>query len=74
MFLYIFEDGTVGKSSVSPLPEDLQAIDQGVLQVIEFADGESGGFVEVTEDGGRCAVQECKPGESGQYHEYPSRG
>ena len=69
MFLYIFEDGRIGMSHVSPLSEDLRAIDQGMLQVVELAPDEFGRFFEVTEDGGRCPVPVCKPDESGQYHE-----
>jgi len=40
MFLYIFENGTVTKSTIPPLQDDLASIRDGFLRVIEFRNGD----------------------------------
>lgn len=35
-FIYIFEDGTIKQSKSRLSPDDIKAIDEGVLEVIEY--------------------------------------
>ena len=66
MYLYIFENGEVAKSSIPPLHVDLQSIGDGVLQVIEFRDGE---FKEWESNGTLIDVLDASPDATNCYHE-----
>jgi hypothetical protein len=35
MYYYIFEDGTILKSTIPPTETDLYAVDEGILQIID---------------------------------------
>jgi hypothetical protein len=35
-FIYIFEDGAVGQSDIPPTPMDMNAVDEGILEVIDL--------------------------------------
>lgn len=39
MYLYVFEDGEIGQSNDPPTVADCEAIDDGLLQVVRFANG-----------------------------------
>ena len=67
MFLYIFEDGEVAKSSVPPLHVDMQSIADGLLQVIEFRDGD---LKEWDGDGKIIDVREVSPDATNCYHTF----
>jgi len=38
MWIYIFEDGEVKKSTARPCADDLDAVDAGILQILDVSD------------------------------------
>jgi len=76
MYLYFFEDGQVGTSIVPPLPQDFEAIDNGVLLVVRCVANKETGDVDiqlVNPDGEleELPKSECESDEQGEYHFLP---
>ena len=67
MYLFIFEDGEIAKSSVPPLPVDLDSIGEGLLQIVKIDDGD---IKEFDADGSLVDVREALPDESNTYHSF----
>ena len=73
MYLYIFEDGNIGTSIVPPLPQDFQAIEDGILTVIRVVFNKQQGEVEMTAVNPAGQLEsidksDCQDDETGQYH------
>lgn len=77
-YIYVFEDGTYGVSEVAPLPQDIEAIDQGTLLVLKCdvePDGSHSQYVkvkvtEIDPDGNEQPPNAAKQenNEFGEYH------
>lgn len=57
MYLYQFDDGTIGQSDTPPTDEDNETIADGILQVIRFVDGQ---FVDMDEHGRLTPIVSAK--------------
>lgn len=69
MYLYIFEDGTIGQSPKSPTQEDMLLVENGLLTVLKMKGGQ---FVYANRDHVPVAVSEIETDQGVEFHTVPS--
>jgi hypothetical protein len=72
LFLYIFEDNTLGQSETEPTPDDMDCVRDGLLFVVQYENGrfKELNFGGVYKDVGKSLSEDAGV-EFGTYHAVP---